>query len=102
MSSPAAQKTAISPKADAPADTALELNLQQLAEEYAPRTARERSLVATILLAERELRKLDKISRVTATPCDSAAFTRSFHSARNSKDQANNAFDRLRAQGKRI
>jgi uncharacterized protein (DUF433 family) len=48
-------------------------------------------------LAERELRKLDKISRLSAAPCDSAAFTRAFNSARNGKDQANKAFDRLRA-----
>jgi hypothetical protein len=84
-------------KLDSPADTALEQELRELAEEYAPKTARERGLVATILLAERELRKLDKVSRLSATPCDSAAFTRSFNSARNAKDQANKAFDRLRA-----
>jgi uncharacterized protein (DUF433 family) len=79
------------------ANLGLEEELRELAEEYAPKTARERSLVASIVLAERELRKLDKLSRLSATPCDSAAFTRSFNSARNAKDQANKAFDRLRA-----
>jgi hypothetical protein len=81
----------------AAADPGLEEELRELAAEYAPKSARERSLVATIILAERELRKLEKISRLSATPCDSAAFTRSFNTSRNAKNQADKAFDRLRA-----
>lgn len=78
------------------ADPDLEAELRLLAEEYAPRNQRERRLVETIVLAERELTKLGRISRATAEPCTSAAFTRTFSSARNARDQANRAFDRLR------